>query len=180
MLLKRSCFGRSRPRGGIDRLHPLLPLRGWLRSPDSAERAVKVVEVGRLGPLRAVVARSCTLLERPLGEGAPEPPLTTRPALVILLVMTSVLPLAEAKSHLSELISRVAREHERVMVTVHGRPSAVLLAVEDLEALEETIAVLSDSDTMRQLAASDAELARGEGESEDELAESMRRRRRSE
>lgn len=92
--------------------------------------------------------------------------------------MTSVLPLAEAKSHFSELVGRVAREHERVTVTVHGRPSAVLLAVEDLEALEETLAVLSDSETMRQLAASDAELARGEGETEDELAESMRRRGR--
>jgi antitoxin YefM len=60
---------------------------------------------------------------------------------------------------------------------VHGRPSAVLLAVEDLEALEETIAVLSDSDTLRQLAASDAELARGQAESEADLGEAMSRRR---
>jgi len=89
----------------------------------------------------------------------------------------STLPLAEVKSHLSELISRVARQHERVTVTVHGRPSAVLLAVEDLEALEETIAVLSDRDTLRQLADSDTELARGEGETEEQLAEAMRRRR---
>lgn len=94
--------------------------------------------------------------------------------------MTSVLPLGEVKSHLSELVGRVAREHERVTVTVHGRPSAVLLAVDDLEALEETIAVLSDNDTLRQLAASDAELARGEGETEDQLAEAIRRRRKSE
>jgi len=89
----------------------------------------------------------------------------------------STLPLAEVKSHLSALISRVASQHERVTVTVHGRPSAVLLAVEDLEALEETIAVLSDSDTVRQLVDSDAELARGEGETEQQLAEAMRRRR---
>jgi antitoxin YefM len=89
----------------------------------------------------------------------------------------SSLPLAEVKAHLSELVSRVGGQHERVTVTVHGRPSAVLLAVEDLEALEETIAVLSDSEAMRQLVASDAELARGEGESEEQLAEAMRRRR---
>jgi antitoxin YefM len=93
--------------------------------------------------------------------------------------MTSVVPLAEVKSHLSELIGRVSREHERVTVTVHGRPSAVLLAVDDLEALEETIAVLSDQDTVRQLSASDAELGRGEGETEGQLAEAMKRRRRS-
>ncbi len=89
----------------------------------------------------------------------------------------STLPLAEVKSHLSELVGRVAGQHERVTVTVHGRPSAVLLAVEDLESLEETIAVLSDRDSVRQLADSDSEVARGEGESEEQLAEAMRRRR---
>lgn len=96
--------------------------------------------------------------------------------MVIVLTM-SILPLAEVKSHLSELVARVASQHERVTVTVHGRPSAVLLAVEDLEALEETIAVLSYSDTVRQLVDSNAELARGEGETEEQLAEAMRRRR---
>jgi antitoxin YefM len=97
--------------------------------------------------------------------------------MVILMTMTSILPLAEVKSHLSELVGRVNTQHERVTVTVHGRPSAVLLAVEDLESLEETIAVLSDAETMRRLTDSDAELARGEGESEEQLAEAMRRRR---
>lgn len=66
-------------------------------------------------------------------------------------------------------------QHERVTVTVDGRPSAVLLAQEDLQSLEETIAVLADSDALRQLVASDAELARGEGESEEMLGEAMLR-----
>lgn len=98
--------------------------------------------------------------------------------IVVRLVTMASMSLAEAKSHLSELVSRVNRHHERVTVTVHGRPSAMLLAVEDVEALEETIAVLSDGDTMRLLAESDAQLARGEGESEEQLAEAMRQRRR--
>jgi len=93
--------------------------------------------------------------------------------------MSRTLPLAEVKSHLSELVKRVSGEHERVTVTVHGRPSAVLVAVDDLESLEETIAILSDADTMRRLADAEAELARGEGESEEELAAAMRRRRRA-
>jgi prevent-host-death family protein len=92
------------------------------------------------------------------------------------MTMTETLSLAEVKAHLSELIGRVGSQHDRVTVTVHGRPSAVLLSPDDLDALEETIAVLSDTDTLRQLAASDAELARGEGESEQSLAEAMRRR----
>jgi antitoxin YefM len=92
------------------------------------------------------------------------------------MTMSEPLSLAEAKAHLSELVGRVHREHDRVTVTVHGRPSAVLLSPDDLEALEETIAVLSDAEAVRQLTASDAELARGEGESEQDLADAMRRR----
>ncbi len=64
----------------------------------------------------------------------------------------------------------------RVTVTVHGHPSAVLVALEDLEQLEETLAILRDPDTMARLASSDAELARGELISSDELAEVMRQR----
>lgn len=95
------------------------------------------------------------------------------------MTMSSTLPLAEVKAHLSELVSRVNAEHDRVTVTVHGRPSAVLLAVEDVEALEETIAILSDTETMQRLIEAEGEIARGEGETEEQLAEAMRRRRTS-
>jgi antitoxin YefM len=98
------------------------------------------------------------------------------PDLVILLTMT-VLPLGDVKSHLSELVSRVHDYHERVTVTVHGRPSAVLIAPEDLERLEETLEIMRDAATMNRLAESDAELARGEHVSAGDLAEAMRQRR---
>ena len=71
-------------------------------------------------------------------------------------------------------MGRVHAHHERVTVTVHGRPSAVLIAVEDLE----TLSVLSDPDTLRRLVEFDAELARGEVVGAEELAESMAVRRR--
>lgn len=91
--------------------------------------------------------------------------------------MTEISSLAETKAHLSELVARVGEQHERITVTVHGRPAAVIVAVDDLESLEETIAVLSDSAAMRALSEADAELARGEGENEDSLAAAMRTRR---
>jgi antitoxin YefM len=91
--------------------------------------------------------------------------------------MTSM-SLAQVKAHLSEVVGRVGGQHERVTVTVHGRPAAVLIAPEDLDALEETLAILSDPDAMRRLAAADAELAAGEGESETDLAAAMERQGR--
>ena len=91
------------------------------------------------------------------------------------MTMTTM-PLGEVKSHLSELVGRVHDHHERVTVTVHGKPSAVLVAVDDLDRLEESLAIMRDTDTLRRLAESDAELARGEEVSADELAEALRRR----
>jgi antitoxin YefM len=84
--------------------------------------------------------------------------------------------LAEAKAHLSELVQRVHGQHERITVTVHGKPLAVLLSTDDLERLEETIAVLSDSDVVAQLAASSADLVAGRVETREQLAQSMRER----
>ncbi len=91
--------------------------------------------------------------------------------------MTTVLPLGEVKAHLSELVGRVDGHHERVTVTVHGRPSAVLVAVEDLEALEETLEILSDPETLQRLATSDAELAGGEVVDADDLRAAIAARR---
>ena len=96
--------------------------------------------------------------------------------LVILMTMTTF-SLADAKAHLSKLVAQVSGQHERVYVTVHGKPSAVLLATEDLESLEETIEILADADVMRRLHASDAELARGEAETQEDLDAAMRGRR---
>jgi len=62
---------------------------------------------------------------------------------------------------------------------VHGKPSAVLLATEDLESLEETIEIIADADVMRRLHASDTELARGEAATQEELDAAMHRRRTS-
>lgn len=97
--------------------------------------------------------------------------------MVILMTMSQTLSLAEVKAHLSELVGKVSKQHDRVTVTVHGRPSAVLVSLDDLEALEETVAVLADKDAVRQLMSSDTELTAGEGETQAALAEAMRQRR---
>lgn len=88
----------------------------------------------------------------------------------------STMPLAEVKAHLSEVVSRVSGQHERVTVTVHGQASAVIMAPDDLERLEETIAVLADGALMRQLTDAETDLADGRVEDRDALAAAMRAR----
>lgn len=55
----------------------------------------------------------------------------------------STVPLGEAKVRLSEYVSGIARTHDRVTITWHGKPTAVLVSVDDLESLEETLDILS-------------------------------------
>jgi antitoxin YefM len=69
------------------------------------------------------------------------------------------LPLAEVKNRLSEVVDRLEREHGRVVITKHGRPAAVMLSLEDLESLEETLAVLSDPELIAAIQEADVAAA---------------------
>ncbi|HEY2277861.1 MAG TPA: type II toxin-antitoxin system Phd/YefM family antitoxin [Streptosporangiaceae bacterium] len=50
--------------------------------------------------------------------------------------MDIAFPLPEAQAHLSELVTRAHRDHERFVVTEDGEPVAVLISVEDLDELQ--------------------------------------------
>lgn len=59
--------------------------------------------------------------------------------------ITDQMSLADVKNRLSEVVDTVEREHGRVVITRHGRPAAVVLSVEDLGSLEETLDVMANS-----------------------------------
>jgi prevent-host-death family protein len=58
--------------------------------------------------------------------------------------MTQTMTVTDAKARLSELVAAVAMTHDHVEITRNGEPAAVLISVEELTALRETIAILSD------------------------------------
>jgi antitoxin YefM len=86
----------------------------------------------------------------------------------MIVVMTTI-PLADAKARLSAVLDEVRDTHERVVITRNGRPEAVLMAVSDLEALEETLDLLSTPGAMEQIRQAEAALAAGAGVDADEL-----------
>ena len=49
----------------------------------------------------------------------------------------SKVSVAEAKSHLSELIARSAHGHERFIITRRDRPVAALVSLQDLAIIEQ-------------------------------------------
>jgi prevent-host-death family protein len=89
------------------------------------------------------------------------------------------MPLAEVKNRLSEVVERLEREHGRVVITKHGRPAAVVLSIDDLEGLEETLEVLSDPAVMRRIRKGQAEIDAGKADAltKDEALALIKRRR---
>ncbi len=47
--------------------------------------------------------------------------------------------LADVRTKLSRYVDEVVRTHERVTITKNGKPAAVLISAEDLDALGETL-----------------------------------------
>lgn len=86
------------------------------------------------------------------------------------MVMSEVvLPLAEIKKHLSEIVDGVEQRHDRVLLTRNGRPAAIILSPDDLEALEETLDILSDPKAMREIRKAERDVEAGRVVTGDEL-----------
>ncbi len=60
-----------------------------------------------------------------------------------------------------EVVDRVEHQHERVVLTRNGRPAAVLMSPDDLEALEDTLDSLSDPQALKEIGEAREEIAEG-------------------
>ena len=72
-----------------------------------------------------------------------------------------MLPFSEAETRLSELADRIERQHERIVVTRDGWPSFVLMSLDELESLEETLDILQDEELVASLRLSRQAAAEG-------------------
>jgi len=74
-----------------------------------------------------------------------------------------ILPLAEAKAKLSQLVTDVAATDEEVTITKNGRATAVLVSYEEFESWQETLAIVSDRKFLAEIRKGIAELKKGRG-----------------
>jgi antitoxin YefM len=91
--------------------------------------------------------------------------------------MAKTVPVRDFRTNLAALLSDVVDRHEHVVVTRNGRPAAVLVSIDEYEALEETTEILSDRDAMADIEAGLGELARDEVVSLDDLRRELHERR---
>jgi len=80
-------------------------------------------------------------------------------AILLAMSVSEQMPLADVKNRLSEVVDRLEREHGRVVITKHGHPAAVVMSVDDLESLEETLDVMDSTALLADIRESLAELS---------------------
>lgn len=88
----------------------------------------------------------------------------THVATLVAMTVVGPMPLKEVKNRLSEVVDQVEREHDRVVITKHGRPAAVVLSIDDLESLEETLDVMGRTELMTEIRSSLDDVAAGEAQ----------------
>ena len=71
-------------------------------------------------------------------------------------------PLTDVRRDLSEIIDEVDSTGAEFIVTKHGRPVAAIVPHDELDALIETLNILSDAETMAAIAQSEREIEAGD------------------
>jgi len=93
--------------------------------------------------------------------------------------MSQTMTVTAAKARLSELVALVEQTQEHIDITRNGKPAAVLVSHVELEALRETIAILSDAALVADIREAEPDIAAGNTVNAESLRESMQARRRT-
>lgn len=65
--------------------------------------------------------------------------------------MTKTLPITEARATLTTLVNRVSKNLDEYIVTVNGKPAAVIMSATEYESWKETNEILSDPSLMKAI-----------------------------
>lgn len=77
--------------------------------------------------------------------------------------MIKTLPITEARQKLPQLVARAKKVMDEYVITVKGRPAAMLMSIDQYEAWRETKEILSDKRLMRDIRRGEKEIKEGKG-----------------
>ena len=77
--------------------------------------------------------------------------------------MSNFVAISDARANLPTLVDNVAKNLERVFITVNGQPKVVVISAEELESIEETAEILAIPGARKSIARGmkDAKLGKG-------------------
>ena len=71
------------------------------------------------------------------------------------------MPVSKVKDMLNELVDAAARTREQITINKDGSPAAVLVGIDEWEALQETLFWLSQPETLESVAEAEADVEAG-------------------
>ncbi len=70
-------------------------------------------------------------------------------------------PISDVRANLPELVDKVSKYLDRVVITVNGKPKATLVSTEELESLEETAKIMAIPNIKKDIAKSREQIKKG-------------------
>ena len=77
--------------------------------------------------------------------------------------MTKTLPISEARQNLTTLVNRADKLLDEYIITVNGKPAAVLMSAQEYDSWQETNEILSDPNLMKSIKQGEKEIEAGKG-----------------
>ena len=65
--------------------------------------------------------------------------------------MIKTLPISEARKDLTTLVDKAKNRLDEYVITVNGKPAAVIMSAEEYESWKETLEIMSDPKLMKDL-----------------------------
>ncbi len=84
--------------------------------------------------------------------------------------------MAQARDHFAEVVESVQKTHDRVTLTRHGQPAAVIIAAADLDSILETLDILSTPGALDAIREGEADSAAGRLVSMEDMRAAVRDR----
>jgi prevent-host-death family protein len=75
--------------------------------------------------------------------------------------MIKTLPITEARNNLTKLVAQVRKVMDEYIITVKGKPAAVLMSSDQYESWKETKEILADKKLMRDIRQGEKDIAEG-------------------
>lgn len=88
--------------------------------------------------------------------------------------MTKTLPITKARENLTTLVDRASRLLEEFIITVKGKPKAVLISHDEFESWKETVDILSDAKLIASIKQGEKDLKEGRYITFEELKRQLR------
>lgn len=79
------------------------------------------------------------------------------------------LSISNVRAKLPDLVDKVSKHYDRVVITVNGKPKATLVSIEELESLEETAEVMAIPGALESIKKSEEQIKKGQFVTLDDL-----------